>query len=119
MGGILSFLAFLEEKHGYDTPINILNELTKFQVFLLTVRTEDKIKSEDFEFNWKNFFVDGRELKHAKTKYSYRNLVIENDTFGWNYKTIWFGRFKKKYKMHPENLQEEKYEVKIKGILSK
>ena len=27
--------------------------------------------------------------------------------------------FKKKYKMHPENLQEEKYEVKIKVILSK
>ena len=117
--GILSFLAFLEEKHGYRTPINILDDLTKFQVFLLTVRTEDEIKSEDFEFNWKNFFVDGRELKHAKTKYSYRNLVIENDTFEWNYKTIWFGRFKKKYKMHPENLQEEKYEVKIKEILSK
>ena len=32
---------------------------------------------------------------------------------------FWFGRFKKKYKMHHENLQEEKYEVKVKGILSK
>ena len=39
--------------------------------------------------------------------------MIENDPFEWNYKTIWFGRFKKKYKMHPENLQEEKCEVKV------
>ena len=39
--------------------------------------------------------------------------MIENDPFEWNYKTIWFGRFKKKYKMHPENIQEEKSEVKV------
>jgi len=110
--GILSFLTFLEEKQGYSTPRDILNDLIKFQVFLLTVKSETKIKSENFEFDWKNYFVGGSELKHNKIKYFYKNLVIESDPYQWNYTTIWFGRFKKKYKVHPENLQEEKLEVK-------
>jgi radical SAM superfamily enzyme YgiQ (UPF0313 family) len=110
LDGMRDFLKYLETKHNYDTLNNILNDLTRFQVFLLTTRDElDDIKSGEFEFDWKNFFVSNEQLKCEPTNYYYENLITEKDPYSWATKTIWFGRFTQKYKLHPEQLQEGKF----------
>ena len=108
------FLTFLEEKYQYHTPFNILKDLIKFQIFLLTTREDyEETKSDNFEFNWKDFLVNGSNLIQEKKNYYYKNLVTEKDAHQWAYKTIWFGRYQSKYKFHPEFLQETKEEIKI------
>ena len=66
-----------------------------------------EIPPEQFNFDWKNFFVENKELKSKSISYFYKNLITEKDPFSWATKTIWFGRFKQKYKFRPENLQEK------------
>jgi len=108
LDGIDIFLQHLEVKQGYNTPQKILKDLAKFQVFLLSTKTnQNEIKSENFEFNWKNFFGNDSELKSSNKKYNYNNLIIEKDPIQWAYKAVWYGRFEKLYKIHPESLQEE------------
>ena len=34
----------------------------------------------------------------------YENQIIENNPFQWNFETIWFGRWKQKYKISPGKL---------------
>ena len=47
------FLKFLENKMEYNTPSNVLEDLIKFQVFLLSTRdVVEEIKSETFQFDW-------------------------------------------------------------------
>ena len=83
-------------------------ELAKFQVFLLTTKDiKDKIKKADFEYDWKNFFVDNTPLNLSKKTYQYTNLVTEDDPIKWNYKVIWYGRRSHDYKCEPEGLQDE------------
>ena len=103
-----SFLKFLEETLNFDTPDEILNDLIKFQIFLITTRQNSEIKSARFHFNWKNYFINGSKLKQIENDYNYKNLVIEHDQILWGYKTIWYGRQSKSYKLHPEALEEGK-----------
>ena len=102
------FLKFLEETLNFDTPDEILNDLIKFQIFLITTRQDSEIKSARFHFNWKNYFINGSKLKQIENDYNYKNLVIEHDQILWGYKTIWYGRQSKSYKLHPEALEEGK-----------
>ena len=102
------FLKFLEETLNFDTPDEILNDLIKFQTFLITTRQDSEIKSARFHFNWKNYFINGSKLKQIENDYNYKNLVIEHDQILWGYKTIWYGRQSKSYKLHPEALEEGK-----------
>ena len=103
-----SFLKFLEETLNFDTPDEILNDLIKFQIFLITTRQNSEIKSARFHFNWKNYFINGSKLKQIENDYNYKNLVIEHDQILWGYRTIWYGRQSKSYKLHPEALEEGK-----------
>ena len=102
-------VSFIDKKFNLNTPEKLLNDLVKFEVFTLSVRdNKDEIKSENFEFDWKNFFInDGSELKQIPKKYYYKNLVIENDPVMWGYKTIWYGRRAGNYKCQLQKLQED------------
>ena len=101
------FLAFLENKKEFNSEYATLDDLIKFQMFLLTTRDEKKeTKSDEFGFNWKNFFVNNEELINSKTNYNYKNLVLEENEILWGFKTIFYGRTSKKYKFHPEFLQQ-------------
>ena len=108
-------ISFIDKKFNLNTPEKLLNDLVKFEVFTLSVRdNKDEIKSENFEFDWKNFFInDGSELKQIPKKYYYKNLVIENDPAMWGYKAIWYGRRAGNYKCQLQKLQE--YEMSIDG----
>jgi len=85
-----------------------------FKYFLLTT-TEDteNIKSENFEFNWKDFFVNNDKLQSIRKNYYFENLVIESDFKEWCKKVIWFGRRSNQFRCHPENLKEKSSELKI------
>ncbi len=105
---IFSFLKYLENKLGYNTPDKILKDLIKFNVFLLSTKDDQReIKSDSFDFDWKNFFINNKDLTQIKKNYYYRNLVIENDPIQWAWKSIWFGRANNSFQFHPERLEEE------------
>jgi radical SAM superfamily enzyme YgiQ (UPF0313 family) len=107
--GITEFLAYLEHKNNYESKSDILKDLTKFQIFLLTTRDDlQDIKSEEFNYNWKNFSVENEILKSEVSNYFYNNPITEKDSLSWAKETIWFGRFTQKYKTRPENLNEGK-----------
>ena len=110
----VSFLKFLEDKREFNTGNETLQDLVKFQMFLLTTRDDSRnIKSGDFEFNWKDYFVNDQKLDSSKKNYRYENLVLEEDPILWGYKAVFYGRPSKKYKFHPEHLQEGKSELKL------
>ena len=106
-------VSFIDKKFNLNTPEKLLNDLVKFEVFTLSIRdNKDEVKSENFEFDWKNFFTnDGNELKQIPKRYYYKNLVIENDPIMWGYKTIWYGRRAGNYKCQLQKLQEDEMSI--------
>ena len=106
-------VSFIDKKFNLNTPEKLLNDLVKFEVFTLSIRdNKDEVKSENFEFDWKNFFInDGNELKQIPKRYYYKNLVIENDPVMWGYKTIWYGRRAGNYKCQLQKLQEDEVSI--------
>ena len=106
-------VSFIDKKFNLNTPEKLLNDLVKFEVFTLSIRdNKDEVKSENFEFDWKNFFTnDGNELKQIPKSYYYKNLVIENDPIMWGYKTIWYGRRAGNYKCQLQKLQEDEVSI--------
>ncbi|TSA16789.1 MAG: radical SAM protein [Nitrosopumilales archaeon] len=120
LGGIDSFLKYLEDKYNYNTQKNILNDLARFQVFLLTTRDDlNNLKSEQFEFDWKDFIINNGKLKDQPKNYYYENPVTEKDSVKWAWETIWFGRYKQKYKFSPERLHEGKFVMELSQTISK
>lgn len=106
------FLEYLEKKIGHDMNGKIIRDLIKFNVFLLSTKDDQrKIKSNEFDYNWKDFFVENKELALNQKSYSYHNLVIENDPIQWAWKSIWFGRANNSFKFHPERLQENQIQI--------
>ena len=107
LDGINSLLDYLEKKLGYTTHKEILQDLVKFQLFLISTKEDqDVIKSENFDYDWKGFFDNSSELKQTKKSYNYKNQVIEKDDFEWNKRAIWYGRRGKICKFDSNNLAE-------------
>ena len=108
LAGINSLLTYFKTKYQFDTPDSLLKDLAKFQTFLLTTRdNKNETKTEHFEYDWKNFFVNNVPLRPTEKTYYYKNLVTEKDSILWNYKVIWYGRRSQDYKCNPEDLHEE------------
>ena len=104
--GIL--LEFLENKLNLKNSKKLLDDLAKFQVFMLTTRdNKNKIKTQNFDFDWKNYFMNNCKLTEKNVVYSYDNLVIESNPTKWSYKTIWYGRRSKDYKCGMSILQDK------------
>jgi len=86
----------------------MINDLIEFQIFLLTTREDQQNeKTKNFEFNWKEFFINHTKINEVGKTYTYKNLVIEENSIEWGFKTIFYGRSSKKYKFHPELLNEK------------
>ena len=117
LDAINSFLNYFEQEFSYNTSNSVLEDLSKFQVFLLTTRDDkDHIKTENFEFGWKSFFVNKTILSPTLKNYYFKNPVIEKDFKQWCKEVIWFGRRSNQFKCHPEQLQERKPEVELPRI---
>jgi len=116
---IIAFLLYLEEKNNFRTPTKLLNDLIKFQLFLLTTRNESEIKSEEFEYDWKDFFKNNSELKQNKNKLFYKNKNTEVDPVLWGYNSIWYGRGTQQFKTLPNILQVGEYQESTKPQIMK
>ena len=105
----LEFLKFLQDRLKLPVNPEILEDLVRFQVFLLsTMDHKAPVKSFHAKFAWKEFLVEGRdsldELDAIATEYSWNNKVTLENKAEWCYKAIWVGRNQGNYKCHPEFL---------------
>ena len=99
------FTLFINSKKNLQISENVLNDLIEFQLFLLTTKDQkEQTKIKQFNHDWKLFFTTNFELNQLQVKYEYQNLITTSNDFSWNYETIWFGRFKQKYKISPKTL---------------
>ena len=106
--GLDLLVEFVEEKLNLKNSKKVLDDLKKFQLFMLTTRNnKNKFKTESFEFDWKNYFMTNSKLIEKNITYTYDNLVTESDEMKWSYKTIWYGRRSRDYKCQYQNLREE------------
>ena len=103
---IQKFVEFLENKEKFHSKSEILNDLIKFQIFLLTTRANlEEIKEEKFVYDWKDYFVNNSAITKNKVKYFYKNKITEKDPIKWVCDVVWYGRKEIKYKMYPKLLQ--------------
>jgi len=98
------FISYVENTKSFDTPKEVINDLIHFQLFLLTTRNEPENKCEEFEYNWKDYFVTELSLKQENQKFSYKNKNIEKDPIMWGYNSIWYGRATQQFKTLPQNI---------------
>jgi len=104
---IKKFVEFFENKIGVNSQTEILNDLIKFQIFLLTTREHlEETKKEKFMFDWKNYFINELEIQKSDKEYCYKNQITEKDPIKWIWEVVWFGHKEIKYKYHPKFLQE-------------
>ena len=64
-----------------------------------------KVKSEEFLFDWKSYFVDESKIIQNSKIFHYQNQITEPDPIKWIWKVIWFGRKEIKYKIFPRFLE--------------
>jgi len=110
---IKKFIDFVENKEGFHSKSEILNDLIKFQIFLLTTREHlEEIKEEEFMYDWKNYFVNNSKIMENKKHYFYKNQITEKDPIKWIWDVVWYGRKEVKYKIFAKFLQE-RVELKL------
>lgn len=114
---IKKYIHFLENECNYNTPQSVIDDLVSFQLFVLTTRNEPEVKTQEFQFNWKNFFTS-EELLETPSKYSYQNKVKEDDPILWGYYAIWYGRGTQQFKIFPSHLNEgvTNQQIKVKPV---
>jgi putative methyltransferase len=90
---IYQFLINFDKTLGYDTSEEILKDLTKLQMFLLSTFDKNESKSENLKFNWKKFFINTEKvLEKEYGTYLLKNQVIEPQYSEWCKKVMWHGR---------------------------
>ena len=109
---ILQFLKYLEKELSLNTDIELIEDLVRFQTFILSTMDHKGIKKTyTAEFGWKEFLVndesDIAKLDRKPREYSWDNKVTLEDTAEWCYRAIWVGRNQGNYKCHPEFLYEK------------
>jgi radical SAM superfamily enzyme YgiQ (UPF0313 family) len=105
---IKKFIEFFQNKFNYDIPSNTIEDLVKFQVFLLSFYDDLEIKTENFEYDWKGFFMERKLLKKSSQKYHYKKQIEEKDKILWGWQAVFTGRPGRKYKFDPERLENNK-----------
>ena len=113
---ILKFIEFLETKFKYNTPRKIIDDLVKFQVFLLSQYNDSETKSEKFEYDWKEFFINRKSLKNISKIYCYEKQIDEEDKILWGWQAVFTGRPARKYKFDPERLEDGKLKLEISQV---
>ncbi|MCK9380237.1 MAG: radical SAM protein [Sulfuritalea sp.] len=107
---ILEFLKYLQARLNFEINWDIVVDLVRFQVFLLsTMDQKEAVKKHRSLYMWKEFLVEGQTSLSslvAKTiDYSWNNKVTLENKAEWCYKAIWVGRNQGNYKCHPEFLE--------------
>ena len=108
---ILKFITFFENKSNLKIPKKIIEDLVQFQIFLLSYYDDPNIKSENFEYDWKTFFINEKPLREVSMNYHYKKQIDEKDKILWGWQAVFTGRPGRKYKVDPEKLESK--EIKI------
>lgn len=96
---IFKFLTIIEKNFGYNTPHEILEDLIKLQIFLLSTFDKKEIKTENVKYNWKKFFSNNnKKLETDQVTYLLKNQIIESKYSEWCKKVMWHGRHLNKQK---------------------
>lgn len=95
---IYQFLLFFDRKFGYNTSNEILQDLIKLQMLLLSTFEKNEYKSENIKFNWKEFFDNDKRLEIKQETYLLKNQIIESQYTEWCKKVMWHGRHHNKQK---------------------
>ena len=105
----MKFLEFLENKFTFKSGKEILEDLIKFQGFLLTSRNYlDESKTEKFEIDWKDFFINNRKsIKKTSKQYYCKNPITEKNSILWNCQVVFWGRRARKFKINLEKIYED------------
>lgn len=106
------FIKFLNREKNFSVPPEVIEDLIKFQVFLLsTMDRKEDLKVHKSQYAWKEFFAGNYDnldkLCAATTQYSWKNKVTLEDKAQWCYRAIWVGRNQGNYKCHPEFLEAQ------------
>jgi len=104
---IFKFVSWLDIEKDLRTDISIIRDISSFQVYILSTRDiQVPIKHKDFQFDWKGYFsTQGNVLEERPVSYTHTNKVIEKNSKNWCYKTAWWGRGPKKYKIDPIDIR--------------
>jgi 2-(S-pantetheinyl)-carbapenam-3-carboxylate methyltransferase len=106
---VIEFLKYLNHRFDYTLELEVIEDLVRFQVFLLsTMDHKETTKSHNSKYAWREFLVEGysslNDLLSNEIEYSWENKVTLNDRAEWCYQAIWVGRNQGNYKCHPEFL---------------
>ena len=109
---MINFLCWFEKNLDFSTEKNILEDLVRFQTFILsTMDHKEPIKDLIANYDWKDFLINNKssidELIRSPKNYSWQNKVTLEDKAEWCYRAIWVGRNQGNYKCHPEFLEEK------------
>ena len=109
------FLEFLEKKHEFDSETEILEDLIKFQGFLLTSRNSlEEIKTEKFIVDWKEFFTNNEDkIRKIQKQYYFKNPITEKDIILWGCQAVFWGRRARKFKVRPNKIYEDNSVIEI------
>ena len=84
-----------------------LDDLIDFQLFTLAHRDNPAFIVQQFDYDWKRYFTDGRLEQRAIT-FAWDNKITQYvDSDDWNKQAIWYGRRKITYKARLEDLREQ------------
>ena len=97
------FLVYLKYKIDYDEVI--LNDLKKFQLFCINSPNEQCIIEEEFEYDWKIFFMQKEQLGKRKMIYQKKPLIMNKNIIEWCYQAIWWGRRQQMFKTKLKDLE--------------
>jgi radical SAM superfamily enzyme YgiQ (UPF0313 family) len=115
---ILEFLLYLNRRLGLSLDAEILEDLVRFQVFLLsTMDRKEPVKTHRSKYVWQEFFIEGQaspdRLVAKATEYSWENKVTLENKAEWCYRAIWVGRNQGNYKCHPEFLAAKAIDTRL------
>jgi radical SAM superfamily enzyme YgiQ (UPF0313 family) len=108
---ILKFITFFENKSNLKIPKKIIEDLVQFQIFLLSYYDDPNIKSENFEYDWKTFFINEKSLREITINYQYKKQIDEKDKILWGWQAVFTGRPGRKYKVDPEKLESKEAKI--------
>ena len=100
-------MEWLDSYKNLNTAASVIKDLSAFQTYILNTKdTQEEIKTKDFKIDWKDYFGSkAKVLVEKNVSYEYFNKVVEKNSKDWCYKTAWWGRGPKKYKVDPIDIR--------------
>ena len=74
-------------------------------MFCINSPNEQCIIEEEFEYDWKIFFMQKEQLGKRKMIYQKKPLIMNKNIIEWCYQAIWWGRRQQMFKTKLKDLE--------------